>query len=327
MTEDQLEQEALGWLADVGYAVVYGPDIAPDGPAPERDNYRQVILTGRLRAAIDRLNPGVPAAARDDALKQVVDLGAVALMTANRRFHQLLVTGVPVQYQKDGETRGDFVRLIDWANTASNDWLAVNQFSIKGPHHTRRPDIILFINGLPMVLLEIKNPADKNADVWKAYEQLQTYKEQIPDVFQTNEVLVISDGTEALMGSLSSDAERFMAWRTIDGVALDSLGEFNELQTLVRGVLAPAYLLDYLRYFVLFEDDGGLLKKIAGYHQFHAVRFAIAKVIEASRPDGNQKGGVVWHTQRQWQKYHHDLLCRTRDARTRDGKPDHCGDL
>lgn len=297
MTEDQLEQEALGWLADVGYTVVYGPDMAPDGPAPERDNYRQVILTGRLRAAIDQLNPGVPAAARADALKQVMDLGLAALLAANRRFHQLLVTGVPVEYQKDGETRGDFVRLVDWTNTAGNDWLAVNQFSIKGPHHTRRPDIILFINGLPMVLLEIKNPADENADVWKAYEQLQTYKEQIPDVFQTNEVLVISDGTEALMGSLSSDAERFMAWRTIDGQTLDPLGEFNELQTLVRGVLAPAYLLDYLRYFVLFEDDGALLKKIAGYHQFHAVRFAIAKVIEASRPGGNQKGGVVWHTQ------------------------------
>jgi type I restriction enzyme R subunit len=297
MTEDQLEQEALGWLADVGYGVVYGPDMAPDGLAPERDNYRQVILTGRLREAIARLNPGVPAAARDDALKQVVDLGIAALLTANRRFHQLLVTGVPVQYQKDGETRGDFVRLIDWANTASNDWLAVNQFSIKGPHHTRRPDIILFVNGLPMVLLEIKNPADENANVWKAYDQIQTYKEQIPDVFQTNEVLVISDGTEALMGSLSSDAERFMAWRTIDGQTLDPLGEFNELQTLVRGVLAPSYLLDYLRYFVLFEDDGALLKKIAGYHQFHAVRFAIAKVIEASRPGGNQKGGVVWHTQ------------------------------
>ena len=179
MTEDQLEQEALGWLADVGYTVLYGPDMAPDGPAPERDNYRQVILTGRLREAIDRLNPGVPAQARDDALKQVVDLGIAALLTANRRFHQLLVTGVPVQYQKDGETRGDFVRLVDWGQPSpqpspsgrggdSNDWLAVNQFSIKGPHHTRRPDIILFINGLPMVLLEIKNPADKNADVWKA---------------------------------------------------------------------------------------------------------------------------------------------------------------
>jgi type I restriction enzyme, R subunit len=165
------------------------------------------------------------------------------------------------------------------------------------PKYTRRPDIILFINGLPLVLLELKNPADQNADIWKAYDQLQTYKEQIPDVFQYNEVLVITDGTEALMGSLSADTERFMAWRTIDGVALDPLGQFNELETLVRGVLAPVYLLDFLRFFVLFEDDGTLVKKIAGYHQFHAVRSAITQVVAASRPGGSHKGGVVWHTQ------------------------------
>ncbi len=297
MTEDQLEQEALAWLQDVGYSHRYGPDIAHDGPAPERANYRQVLLPFRLREAIQRLNPNIPSTAREDAFKQVMDLGIPALLTANQHFHRLLVTGVPVQYQKDGETRGDFVRLIDWATPERNEWLAVNQFSIKGPHHTRRPDIILFVNGLPLVLIELKNPADEKADVWKAYDQIQTYKEQIPDVFQTNELLVISDGTEALLGSLSADTERFMAWRTIDGITLDPLGEFNELQTLVRGVLAPAYLLDYLRYFVLFEDDGGIVKKIAGYHQFHAVRLAITQVIEASRPGGSRKGGVVWHTQ------------------------------
>jgi len=297
MTEDQLEQETLGWLAEVGYSHAYGPDIAHDGPKPERAHYGQVILTVRLREAMRRLNPNVPSAAREDALKQVLDLGLPALLSANQHFHRLLVTGVPVQYQKDGQTRGDFVRLVDWASPQQNEWLAVNQFSIKGPHHTRRPDIILFVNGLPLVLVELKNPADANADVWKAFDQIQTYKEQIPDVFQTNEVLVISDGTEALLGSLSANAERFMAWRTIDGITLDPLGEFNELQTLVRGVLAPPYLLDYLRYFVLFEDDGGLVKKIAGYHQFHAVRLAIDKVVAASRPGGSQKGGVVWHTQ------------------------------
>ncbi|WP_114973844.1 type I restriction endonuclease subunit R [Rhodoferax ferrireducens] len=297
MTEDQLERETLAWLADVGYSHVYGPDMAPDGPAPERANFRQVLLPFRLREAIHKLNPAIPTAAREDALKQVLDLGHPALLSANRHFHRLLVAGVPVQYQKDGETRGDFVRLIDWAQAEKNDWLAVNQFSIKGPHHTRRPDIVLFVNGLPLVLLELKNPADLNADVWKAYEQIQTYKEQIPEVFQTNEMLVISDGTEALLGSLSADPERFMAWRTIDGVTLDPLGEFNELQTLVRGVLAPTYFLDYLRYFVLFEDDGGIVKKIAGYHQFHAVRLAIGQVVAASRPGGGQKGGVVWHTQ------------------------------
>ncbi len=297
MTEDQLEQETLGWLADVGYVHRHGPDIAHDGLTPERANYRQVVLPFRLREAIHKLNPEIPIAAREDALKQVLDLGIPSLLSANRHFHRLLVTGVPVEYQKDGETRGDFVRLIDWADPARNEWLAVNQFTIKGPHHTRRPDIILFVNGLPLVLLELKNPADQNANIWKAYDQIQTYKEQIPDVFQYNELLVIADGTEALLGSLSANGERFMGWRTIDGITLDPLGEFNELQTLVRGVLAPTYLLDYLRYFVLFEDDGALVKKIAGYHQFHAVRAAIVQVVTASRPGGSHKGGVVWHTQ------------------------------
>jgi type I restriction enzyme, R subunit len=297
MTEDQLEQEALGWLTDVGYTHRFGPDIAHDGGTPQRTDYRQVVLTFRLRESITRLNPSIPVAAREDALQQVLDLGIPALLPANRAFHRLLVGGVPVQYQQDGDTRGDFVRLIDWADASRNEFWAVNQFTIKGAHHTRRPDIILFINGLPLVLIELKNPADLNADVWKAYDQIQTYKAQIPDVFQTNEVLVISDGTDALLGSLSADPERFMAWRTIDGDTVDPLGQFNELQTLVRGVLAPKYLLDYLRYFVLFEDDGTLVKKIAGYHQFHAVRAAINQVVTASRPGGSHKGGVVWHTQ------------------------------
>jgi type I restriction enzyme R subunit len=297
MTEDQLEQETLSWLADVGYTVLYGVDIAPDGDNPERIDYRQVVLLERLRNAVNKLNPAIPIAAREDAIKQVIDLGIPVLLSSNRRFHQLLVTGVPVQYQKGGETRGDFVRLIDWADTAQNEWLAINQFSIKGTHHTRRPDIILFVNGLPLVLLELKNPADEAADIWKAFDQIQTYKAQIPDVFQYNEILVISDGSEARLGGLSSDAERFMQWRTIDGVTLDPLGQFNELETMVRGVLAPAYLLDYLRFFVLFEDDGTLIKKIAGYHQFHAVKAAIAQVVISSRPGGSHKGGVVWHTQ------------------------------
>ena len=297
MTEDQLEQEALTWLQDVGYRLVYGPDIAHDGGKPERAHYGQVQLTFRLRASILKLNPNVPTAVREDALQQVLELGIPSLLSANRHFHKMLVSGVPVQYQKEGETRGDFVRLVDWADWSQNEFWAVSQFSIKGPHHTRRPDIILFVNGLPIVLIELKNPADQNANVWKAYDQIQTYKAQVSEVFQYNEILVISDGTEALLGSLSASAERFMAWRTIDGITLDPLGEFNELQTLVRGVLAPQYLLDYLRYFVLFEDDGHLVKKIAGYHQFHAVRSAIGQVVAASRPGGSHKGGVVWHTQ------------------------------
>ena len=297
MTEDQLEQETLGWLAEVGYIHLYGADIAHDGESPERDHYRQVVLVERLRSAMAKLNPKVPLAAREDALKQVLELGLPVQLSANRLFHRLLVSGVPVQYQKDGETRGDFVRLIDWVEVKANDWLAINQFSIQGPKHTRRPDIILFVNGLPLVLLELKNPADVNADLGKAFDQIQTYKEQIPDLFQYNEILVIADGSEARMGSLSADAERFMNWRTIDGKDLDPLGQFNELETLVRGALAPNMLLDYLRYFVLFEDDGRLVKKIAGYHQFHAVRAAIGQVVSASRPGGTHKGGVVWHTQ------------------------------
>ncbi|GLO16793.1 MULTISPECIES: type I restriction endonuclease subunit R [Pseudomonas putida group] len=297
MTEDQLEQETLGWLTELGYAHLYGPDIAHDGDNPDRESYRDVLLTMRLRTAIARLNPQIPLAAREDALRQVLELGVPVQLSANRLFHRLLVGGVPVQYQKDGETRGDFVRLIDWADVRANEWLAINQFSIQGPKHTRRPDIILFVNGLPLVLLELKNPADVNADLVKAFDQLQTYKEQIPDVFHYNEILVISDGSEARMGSLSADIERFARWRTIDGVTVDPLGEFNELETLVRGVLQPAMLLDYLRYFVLFEDDGRLVKKIAGYHQFHAVRAAIQQVVSASRPGGTHKGGVVWHTQ------------------------------
>jgi type I restriction enzyme R subunit len=301
MTEDQLEREALGWMAELGYAVHAGPDIAHDGSNPQRASYRQVVLPFRLREAIQRLNPDIPTAAREDALQRVQDLGIPALLSANRALHKLLVGGVPVQYQRGGETVGDFVRLVDWAAPERNEFWAVNQFTIKGPHHTRRPDIILFVNGLPLVLIELKNPADGNADIWKAYDQIQTYKEQVPDVFQYNELLVVSDGTDARMGSLSANAERFQQWRTIDGVNLDPLGTFDELQTLVRGVLDPKVLLDYLRFFVLFEDDGNLVKKVAGYHQFHAVRAAIGHVVAASRPDSaanlRGKGGVVWHTQ------------------------------
>lgn len=321
MTEDQLEQETLSWLAELGYQVRSGYDIAHDGPDPQRASHRQVVLPLRLREAIARLNPDIPTAARDDALQRVQDLGIPALLSANRAFHKLLVAGVPVQYQRGGETVGDFVRLVDWAQPARNEFWAVNQFTLKGPHHTRRPDIVLFVNGLPLVLIELKNPADLNADIWKAYDQIQTYKAQVPDVFQYNELLVISDGSDARMGSLSANAERFQQWRTIDGVNLDPLGTFDELQTLVRGVLDPKLLLDYLRYFVLFEDDGHLVKKVAGYHQFHAVRTAISSVIAAAgyaphpspgrpktdgAPSGGRseatwghtgRGGVVWHTQ------------------------------
>lgn len=186
MTEEQLEREVLGWLESIGYRHLHGPEISPDESSPERKDYRQALLTDRLRTAINQLNPFIPLSVREDALKQVVDLGTPVLLSANRHFHQMLIAGVKVQYQKKGETRGDFVRLMDWQEPANNEWLAINQFSIKGPHHTRRPDIILFVNGLPLVLMELKNPADEEADIWKAFDQIQTYKDQIADVFQYN---------------------------------------------------------------------------------------------------------------------------------------------
>jgi hypothetical protein len=240
MTEDQLEQEALGWLAEVGYTPLYGPDWRRTASSPERSQLPAGAAESSACAGHRALNPQIPdgrargraqAGARPGHPGAAVGQPAVSPAAGRRR-----AGAVPA----DGETRGDFVRLIDWADPARNEWLAINQFSIKGPHHTRRPDIILFVNGLPLVLLELKNPADVNADIWKAFDQIQTYKAQIPDVFQYNEMLVISDGSEARMGSLSANAERFMQWRTIDGVTLDPLGEFNELETLVRGVLAPA---------------------------------------------------------------------------------------
>ncbi|BBL76257.1 type I restriction endonuclease subunit R [Methylomagnum ishizawai] len=295
--ENDVEQALLDWFEELGYQAVFGPDIAHDGKQPERASYKQVILAERLRAALRRLNPKLPAAALDDALSQVLSPNVPGLVSTNRQCHRWLVGGVPVQYQQDGETCGDRVCLIDYANPAANDWWAVNQFTVEGPRHTRRPDVVVFVNGIPIAVIELKNPADENADVWAAFRQLQTYKDDIPDLFRANEILIASDLINARMGSLTADAERFSAWRTIDGKTTDPLGPMRELETLVRGVFDKALLLEYLRHFILFEDDGQVAKKIAAYHQFHAVRAVVRQVLEASQPGGNRKGGVVWHTQ------------------------------
>lgn len=294
--ENQAELAALDWFESLGYFRVFGPDIGPGGKEQERNSYKEVVLANRLRAAIARINPAIPEIARDDALRRVLHPDALGAMQLNRQFHRWLTDGVPVEFNRDGETLGDRVWLVDYANPANNDWLVVNQYSIEGPKQTRRPDLIVFVNGLPIAVLELKNPADENADIWAAFNQLQAYKQDIPDLFIYSEILAISDFVFARMGSLSADQERFVAWRTIDGKELDPLGEFQQLETLIRGVFEPALLLDFLRHFVLFEDDGAT-KKIAGYHQFHAVRAAVESVIKASRPGGNRKGGVVWHTQ------------------------------
>ncbi|MGY8682063.1 type I restriction endonuclease subunit R [Bradyrhizobium sp. UFLA05-153] len=300
ISEDDVEQAMLEWLAGLGWSTAHGPSISPPDaktPGTERDSYRDVILRHRLADAIARLNPHIPNGARDDALRRVLNPNIPGLVNANRQLHRWLVDGVPVEFQKDGETRGDRVRLVDFTEVAANDLLAVNQFSVQGPNLTRRPDVVLFVNGLPLVVVELKNPGDEDADIWAAWNQLQAYQQDIPDLFNANALQVISDGIQARMGSLTSDRERFMAWRTIDGVATDPLGAMRELETLVLGLCQRELLLEYLRHFILFEDDGRLVKKVAGYHQFHAVRAVVQSVLKASAPGGSRKGGVVWHTQ------------------------------
>jgi type I restriction enzyme, R subunit len=301
VNESHVEEEMLGWFEDLGYEVVAGPELAPDGSRPERKSYKHVLLEERLRDALHRLNPELPAAAIADAVDVMQGMGTPGLLGGNREFQRRLTTGVQVYWQQDGETKGGRVRLADFTDPAKNDWLVVNQFTVIGStisgNRERRPDAVVFLNGMPVAVFELKNAASATADVSAAYRQLQTYKEEIPELFRTNGVLVASDGIYARMGSLSANEERFMAWRTIDGKEKDPLGQFGELETLVRGVFEKEHLLDYLRHFIVFEDDGGLSKKIAAYHQFHAVRAVVARVLEASAPGGSGKGGVVWHTQ------------------------------
>jgi type I restriction enzyme R subunit len=300
LTENNVEQSALEWLAGLGWQIAYGPDISPPDsktPESERDTYRQVVLEGRLLDAVRHLNRHISDAALEDAVRLVLNPNIPGLVQANRQFHRWLVEGVPVEFQKDGEMRGDRVKLIDFTDPERNDWLAVNEFSVQGPSKIRRPDVVLFINGLPLIVIELKKPGDENADVWTAFNQLQTYKEDISDLFIYNELLVIPDGISARMWSLTADRERFMAWRTIDGHSTDPLGEMRELETLIHGAFQQELLLDYLQHFILFEDDGRLIKKVAGYHQFHAVLAAAETVVKASAPGGSRKGGVVWYTQ------------------------------
>lgn len=316
MNEDALEQLALTWFQDSGWEYRYGPDIAPDGDAPERTDYRQVVLTGRLREALEQLNPDIPHATLDEVLHRVTKLHEPSLVQSNRRFHEALVDGLPVEVEQDGVKRGDRVRLINFENPQANRWLVVNQFTVQGSKQPRRPDLVCFVNGLPIAVIELKNPAAEQADIWSAFNQLDTYKAEIADFFVFNEALVISDGLHARVGSLTANRERFMPWRTLRNENERPLLEF-ELETLVRGFFSPDLLLDYLRYFVLFEQtDDGVIKKIAGYHQFHAVREAVRVAVVAATQapprdkvregratwgkqvePGSRKGGIVWHTQ------------------------------
>lgn len=297
ITEEQFENHLLGILADLGYVYENGYEIAPDTDRAERKDYREVVLISRLREKLTAFNPNIPAAAIGDAIAQITRPNFPSLIQNNREFHRQLRDGVKVKFQQDGETKADFLRVIDFENVEANEFLAVNQFSIKGGKSTKRPDIIIFTNGLPIAVLELKNPADINTTIYDSYKQLQTYKEEISDLFIFNELLVIADMREARVGSLTADYERFGLWRTIDGETLDPLGKSNETDTLIRGLFRRDFLLEYIRDFVLFEEEKETIKKIAAYHQFHLVRKAFAKTLEATLPEEEGKIGVAWHTQ------------------------------
>ncbi len=320
--EAMVEDAALEWFGQLGYAIGHGLQLAPDEPAAERDSFGDVVLVGRLRAAIQRLNPGIPAEAREEALRKVVRVGTPALTQTNRAFHRMLRDGVPVEYRRpDGSIAGDHVRLVDFDDMRANDFFAVNQFTVIEGQHNRRPDIVVFVNGLPLGLIELKNAADEDADIWAAYRQLQTYKAEISTLLQYNAVLVVSDGLQARMGSVTANQEWFKVWRTIEGEA-DAPKTALELEVLVRGVFERQRFLDLLHHFIVFEEDpdsGALHKIIAGYHQFHAVNAAVEETVRAcgtaqegvarepagtywagrqrgGKP-GDRRAGVVWHTQ------------------------------
>lgn len=297
LNEDSVEQMALLILSDLGYQIQNGPDIAPDGPRPLRKLYSDVVITERLNAAIRRLNPDIPPNVQEEARKRIIRTDSPDLLTNNKQFHQFLTDGVPVEYRKDDRVVSDVVQIFDFQDPENNDFLAVNQFTIIENDNNRRPDIILFVNGLPLVVIELKNPADAKATLDKAYQQLQTYKSQITSLFNFNEILIISDGMEARAGTLTSDIERFMPWKTISGEK-DALLTMLEMEVLIRGMLNPEVLLDLVRHFIVFDDgETTIKKKLAAYHQYHAVNKAVKATLEAARPEGDRRCGVVWHTQ------------------------------
>jgi type I restriction enzyme R subunit len=337
MTEDQIEQFAIARLRELGYAYQHGPGIAPDGEQPERESYEQVLLLGRLRAAVRRINPRIPAASQEEAVKQVARIASPDLLANNEVFHRMLTEGVKVDYQQDGTTRGDLVWLVDFHTPANNDLLVVNQYTVVENGKNKRPDVLLFVNGLPLVLMELKNAADEKASIRSAYKQVETYKETIPGLFTYNCVVVISDGLEAKAGTVSSGFSRYMSWKTADG-KVEASPLVGQLETLITGMLNPGTLLDLVRHFIVFERSKkqdpvtGIntittVKKIAAYHQYYAVNRAVASTLRATgykappaaatgevsmvaespesyglpgvskQTSGDRKGGVVWHTQ------------------------------
>ncbi len=298
IAEDDVEVGGLLPLFEsLGYAIISGPSLAPDGDRPERQSYGDVVLRGRLEYALRRINPKVPGVAIDEAVRRVLNLPSPSFLVNNHVFHQLLVEGVDVEWAGEAGPEYGKVWLVDYDDVENNDWAAVNQFTVIEGNNNRRPDVVVFVNGLPLSVIELKNPADEKVTVRNAFNQLQTYKREIPSLFAYNGVLIVSNEWEARLGSLTADWDRFMAWRTIDGEQIVPKGQL-ELATLIGGVFAKRRLLDLLRYFVAFEVDGErVIKYIAQYHQYHAVNKAVQRTIEASRAEGDRRAGVVWHTQ------------------------------
>jgi len=297
LTEAEVEAILVDQLGSLGYARLDDAISGPDGPAPERHAYSDTVLSERLRSAIARLNSHIPEDAREDALRRVLSIERPSLIEENRRLHRAMVEGVPVEYRaEDGTIRGDAVRLVD-PEDQQNDWLAITQFTVIENGHNRRPDVVVFLNGLPVGVIEVKKPGAETATLGAAFNQLQTYKTQIPSLFRANAVLVTTDGVKARVGSLTADLERFMPWRTTSGVDVAPKGS-PEMSVLIEGVFERGRLLSLLSDFTVFGDTpGGIAKIIAGYHQFHAVKRAVISTVEASRAQGDRKAGVIWHTQ------------------------------
>jgi len=297
-TESVVEEAAIEYFTKLGYNYRFGPDIAHDGDTPERKSYSDVVPTDRLRSALERINTHLPPDAIDEAFRRLARPEAPSLIVNNRNFHKMVTDGIDVQYAgEDGRTVNDKVWPFDYEDVDNNDWLVVNQFTVIEGQFERRPDIVVFVNGLPLAVIELKNPADEDATVRTAFSQLQTYKEQIPSLFAYNEATVISDGVEAKLGTLTAPWEGFLPWRTVDGEEIAPL-TVPQLSVVIEGMFEKRRFLNVIRHFIVFEDDGSKIsKKMAAYHQYHAVNDAVAATIRASSTDGDKRIGVVWHTQ------------------------------
>ncbi|MBA3725978.1 MAG: type I restriction endonuclease subunit R, partial [Armatimonadetes bacterium] len=295
--ESQVEEAAIEWLP--AWQHVYGPDIAPGVLTAERKSFGDVVLVDRLRAALLKLNPRVPEEAIEDAILGITRPKDIDLLRNNHAFHRTLVDGVKLEVRNfDGTTSHEIINVADWQDPDNNEFLAINQYTVIEDGHNRRPDVVLFLNGLPLAVIELKNAADEGATVYDGYKQLQTYKDQIPSLFVYNSVCATSDGIHARIGTISADWDRFMPWRTIVGDTVAPKG-VAELDVLLKGVFNPRRFLDIVRFGIVFERDpeGGFIKKLAGYHQFHAVETALESTLKATAAMGDKRAGVVWHTQ------------------------------